>query len=267
MTALGKWLFPEVDKLAFWVALLVSTAASSVYGLPQDVPPPKPKPKTEDSVPKTPAQASPSSRVSVAATLLVTCDVACNWKLDGEAKGEIEADGASKSRTELGQHTITAIAKDSPDRLVRDIDLKTNGQTVIHMELVPVRDARLRLETQREQKEKELEEAAQRKQKEVEIAAVTWADRSTGLMWTEKDNGHDVDWQQALSYCQNLGLAGYHDWHLPSIDELQGVYSKGHFHLSAAYWSSSTGETTEKAWYMLSNGTKYTSTPTIALFA
>jgi len=32
-------------------------------------------------------------------TLLVTCDLACNWKLDGEAKGTIAAQGFGKART------------------------------------------------------------------------------------------------------------------------------------------------------------------------
>jgi hypothetical protein len=34
----------------------------------------------------------------------------------------------------------------------------------------------------------------------------TWTDPSTGLMWTITDNGADVDWNQATSYCTNLRL-------------------------------------------------------------
>ena len=45
-----------------------------------------------------------------------------------------------------------------------------------------------------------------------------------GLMWTGKDNGSDVTWNEANSYCQNLRLGGYSDWRLPSIDELSAVY-------------------------------------------
>ena len=32
-----------------------------------------------------------------AATLLAMCDLACNWKLDGEAKGHIDAGGSAKA--------------------------------------------------------------------------------------------------------------------------------------------------------------------------
>ena len=51
-----------------------------------------------------------------------------------------------------------------------------------------------------------------------------WVDPSTGLMWTGKDNGKDVNWHKAVKYCRDLRLAGYSDWRLPTIDELQGIY-------------------------------------------
>jgi Protein of unknown function (DUF1566) len=51
-----------------------------------------------------------------------------------------------------------------------------------------------------------------------------WVDPSTGLMWAGKDNGEDVNWQKASEYCSNLRLAGYSDWRLATIDELEGVY-------------------------------------------
>jgi hypothetical protein len=53
-----------------------------------------------------------------------------------------------------------------------------------------------------------------------------WADPSTGLMWTAKDNGKDVSWKTAMKYCRNLRLAGYSDWRLPNLVELQGIYDK-----------------------------------------
>ncbi|MGA9063175.1 MAG: DUF1566 domain-containing protein [Terracidiphilus sp.] len=56
-----------------------------------------------------------------------------------------------------------------------------------------------------------------------------WSDPSTGLMWTAKDNGENVTWGKAMKYCQNLSLAGYSDWRLPSIDELQGIYDDSGF--------------------------------------
>ncbi len=85
-----------------------------------------------------------------------------------------------------------------------------------------------------------------------------WIDPATNLMWTKKDNGADVDWQQATEYCRNLQLAGHSDWRLPSIDELQGIYDpnanvdgwavKGDLHLFGWQWSSSQEEGAGKAW-------------------
>jgi hypothetical protein len=61
------------------------------------------------------------------------------------------------------------------------------------------------------------------------LARGYWVDPSTGLMWTAKDNGNDISWGNAVKYCQNLRLAGYSDWRLPSIDELQNIYDDSGF--------------------------------------
>ena len=54
-----------------------------------------------------------------------------------------------------------------------------------------------------------------------------WKDSSTGLIWTAKDNGSDVNWNLARDYCSNLRLGGYSDWRLPTITELEGLYDRG----------------------------------------
>lgn len=56
-----------------------------------------------------------------------------------------------------------------------------------------------------------------------------WVDPSTSLMWTAKDNGKDLNWKQAMRYCRDLRLAGYSDWSLPTIDQLQGIYDGSGF--------------------------------------
>jgi hypothetical protein len=53
-----------------------------------------------------------------------------------------------------------------------------------------------------------------------------WTDPSTGLIWAAKDNGKDVNWRKAMNYCRDLHLAGYSDWKLATLDELQGIYDK-----------------------------------------
>jgi hypothetical protein len=53
-----------------------------------------------------------------------------------------------------------------------------------------------------------------------------WTDPSTGLTWAGSDNGKDVSWKKAMKYCRDLRVAGYSDWRLATIGELQGIYDK-----------------------------------------
>jgi hypothetical protein len=86
----------------------------------------------------------------------------------------------------------------------------------------------------------------------------TVTDTSTGLMWQQADDGQTRTWQEALSYCEGLNLAGQTGWRLPDIRELnslvddtrywptinQAFSSRGDF-----YWSGSTlAENPLKAW-------------------
>jgi Protein of unknown function (DUF1566) len=53
-----------------------------------------------------------------------------------------------------------------------------------------------------------------------------WVDPSSGLMWAAKDNGRDVSWKNAEKYCRDLRVAGYTDWRLASLRDLEGIYDK-----------------------------------------
>jgi len=55
----------------------------------------------------------------------------------------------------------------------------------------------------------------------------TVLDSKNGLMWAAKDNGRDIDWQAARSYCGNLRLGGFADWRLPSFRELETLFNRG----------------------------------------
>jgi len=54
-----------------------------------------------------------------------------------------------------------------------------------------------------------------------------WVDPLTGLMWAGRDNfGRDRSWRQAVNYCRDLQLAGYTDWRLPTISELELLHDR-----------------------------------------
>ena len=61
----------------------------------------------------------------------------------------------------------------------------------------------------------------------------TVMDTRTGLMWAAKDNGSDINWQGAKSYCENYRGGGYTDWRMPTQDELAGLYDKAESYKSA----------------------------------
>ncbi len=53
----------------------------------------------------------------------------------------------------------------------------------------------------------------------------TITDNASGLMWLEADLGVAVDWEEALLLAENSTFAGYEDWRLPNVKELQSIVS------------------------------------------
>lgn len=51
----------------------------------------------------------------------------------------------------------------------------------------------------------------------------TITDLATGLMWQQDDSQSGLNWRQALDYAEELELAGYDDWRLPNVKELQSL--------------------------------------------
>jgi serine/threonine protein kinase len=94
-----------------------------------------------------------------------------------------------------------------------------------------------------------------------------WADPATGLWWSKHDNGSNLNWRQAQTYCANLILAGFSGWRLPTIEELQGIFDpavRGDYHVKGeiqaaggySYWSN-TREGAGQAWAFNFAGTRY----------
>ena len=71
----------------------------------------------------------------------------------------------------------------------------------------------------------------------------TITDTRTCLMW-QQDGFSYMTWQHALSYCESLTLAGYNDWCLPNINELQSLvdYSVYTPSINTAYFPNSVAD-------------------------
>ncbi len=51
----------------------------------------------------------------------------------------------------------------------------------------------------------------------------TVSDANTELMWQQEILEGSYDWENAISYCENLDLAGFNDWKLPNAKELHTI--------------------------------------------
>jgi hypothetical protein len=77
-----------------------------------------------------------------------------------------------------------------------------------------------------------------------------WTDPPTGLMWAGKDNGKDVNWKNAVKYCRALRLAGYSDWRLATLGELEGIYDKN---ANTPGLMGPSGKGTASTWHVKGN--------------
>lgn len=85
-------------------------------------------------------------------------------------------------------------------------------------------------------------------------------DTKTGLMWQDDTVGKVMNWDTAITTCENLNLAGYNDWRLPNKKEIESIVdvdraptlpSAFTSFASYSYWSSSLDTSNDSnAWIM-----------------
>jgi hypothetical protein len=90
----------------------------------------------------------------------------------------------------------------------------------------------------------------------------TVTDGLTALVWQKIPRTDTLNWEAALAYADTLTLAGFTDWRLPNIKELQSINDETLVNPSLAplfsvgtgarqYWSSTTQKgITGNAWYL-----------------
>lgn len=93
-----------------------------------------------------------------------------------------------------------------------------------------------------------------------------WVDASNDLMWAAKDSGKRGSWHAAMKYCRKLRLAGYSDWRLATIDELESLVNLPVY--ATEYVGSSdilhrNGDLQVSGGLQLTDGRQWSSTPVI----
>jgi len=83
-------------------------------------------------------------------------------------------------------------------------------------------------------------------------------------MWQQGEGGQKT-WEDAITYCEGLSLAGYTDWRLPNIKELESITDDSIYSPAidtnyfpdanaSSYWSSTTSvEYSPDAWLVFSS--------------
>ena len=99
----------------------------------------------------------------------------------------------------------------------------------------------------------------------------TISDNTTGLMWIkDADTFNGLSWDEARTQIQDASIAGYSDWRLPEITELENLYSTlsqsgvfvptpfSNLEIDGStdwYWSNTAGEPV--CWYTACSDTAY----------
>ena len=77
-------------------------------------------------------------------------------------------------------------------------------------------------------------------------------DTKTNLIWQDDSDAktNSLNWSKAITYCEDLSLGGYNDWHLPNFNELYYLANREKFNpamdigfsnvSNSSYWTSTT---------------------------
>jgi len=87
-------------------------------------------------------EATPNGAPDGLFTLVVNCDVPCNWQVDGEEKGPIPFGDVARAQLPAGNHIVRAATTDGRDHTSQNVTGSGNTSKVISLSLGPVREER-----------------------------------------------------------------------------------------------------------------------------
>lgn len=134
----------------------------------------------------------------------VVADAPCLFTVDGGAAVALEENVPLEVEIAAGSRKLTASSTKTPAAIWTE---------TVQIEAPKPRRVRIpMLKTLRETHLKERREAVFR-------------DEKTDLMWARRDGGLDVTWKAAAAFCEQSTLAGFEDWRLPTLAELETLHA------------------------------------------
>lgn len=178
--------------------------------------------------------------------LILKTDAACQLTVDGRAQGALDPAKARELPLAPGEHTVVCTSGEGAQWTARE---------TVRLQAGEPQDRVLRVRWAE--------------------AGEALLDRRHGLQWMRRDNGADVNQQEAMAWCAQQGAG----WRLPQRAELEGLYASGAagettpcrgaqckvpstFTLSSYFqWSSQTEASSGQAWYVYLHTGHPTSSP------
>jgi hypothetical protein len=169
--------------------------------------------------------------------VIFVADAESRLSADGVELGVLPADEKRRVRLRSGEHWIKAKSVDRPAAMWdKVVTVRESGDQPIEVKMLKaIRDL-----------------------ERTERHTAIYRDPKLDLLWSRRDNGRDVRWEQAVTHCEELRLGGYDDWRLPTLEELRSIralWSNAPFKTvvqvgltGCCPWSSDTEPDGEKAW-------------------
>ena len=129
------------------------------------------------------------------ATLVIKTDTRCQLSINGEDRGQLEAQATQRLLVDPGEQLIECVGNDH--RVDQTETVVAGHQYVVQLVLPPL--------------------AAPERFERVTGGV---KDNEQNLIWAVRDNGIDTNWNNATQYCASLGSG----WALPSSMALESMY-------------------------------------------
>jgi len=171
--------------------------------------------------------------------VLVRTDLQCRWSIDGKPQGVLSVDDRVTVSLGIGEHLMEAVPLSGGPLWEQVLSISDTNARVFTIPLLAAKNA--------EELRKTLAATRERGY---------WLDPETGLTWEAAASVSSVNWFEGAKQCRDLRLAGYSDWQLPTIEELnqlrvaRGHTAKGGIQADAYVWSTSQGKTPREAWLL-----------------